>query len=59
MQNILILESYLLTVRLPQISKAGMKQSHCQEHFQLRYKDAMKLIGNGKKSYKIQTSFHH
>lgn len=59
MPNILVIESYLITVRLPQILKAEMKQSHCQEHFQLWHKDAMKLIGNRKKSYKIQISFYH
>lgn len=59
MENILVSESYLVTVRLAQILKAQMKQSDCQEHFQLWHKDAMKLIGNGKKSYKIQISFHH
>lgn len=59
MQNILVVESYLVTVRLSKILKAGMKQSHCQEHFLLWHKDAMKVIGNGKKSYKIQISFYH
>lgn len=59
MENISEVENYLITVRLPQILKAGMKQSHCHEYFQLWHKDVMKLIGNGKKSYKIQISFYH
>lgn len=34
-------------------------KSHSQYLFQLWHKDTMKLIGNRKKSYKIQISFYH